>query len=88
MEGTVGGVALRHSAYTWWAMHRPVRTFARRLIRPATALLGRLGRGSAALPLLHLNHPVPATPATVRAAVGARALLDAAAVAGLLVGES
>jgi hypothetical protein len=28
VEGTVGGVTLRHSAYTWWAMHRPVRTVA------------------------------------------------------------
>jgi NAD(P)-dependent dehydrogenase (short-subunit alcohol dehydrogenase family) len=26
VEGSVGGVTLRHSAYTWWAMHKPVRT--------------------------------------------------------------
>jgi hypothetical protein len=43
VEGTVGGVTLRRSAYTWWAMHLPVRTFARTLVRAATALLGRLG---------------------------------------------
>jgi hypothetical protein len=45
VEGTVGGVTLRHSAYTWWAMHRPVRSVARTLTRPATALLRRLGSG-------------------------------------------
>ena len=24
VEGGVGGVTLRHSAYTWWATHKPV----------------------------------------------------------------
>jgi hypothetical protein len=45
VEGTVGGVTLRHSAYTWWAMHRPVRTVAHTLTQPATGLLRRLGSG-------------------------------------------
>jgi hypothetical protein len=38
-------VTLRHSAYTWWAMHKPVRTAVRRLTRPATALTNRFGSG-------------------------------------------
>jgi hypothetical protein len=45
VEGSVGGVTLRHSAYTWWAMHKPVRTAVRRLTRPATALTNRFGSG-------------------------------------------
>jgi NAD(P)-dependent dehydrogenase (short-subunit alcohol dehydrogenase family) len=36
VEGTVGGVTLRHSAYTWLAMHKPVRTTVRTLARPLT----------------------------------------------------
>jgi hypothetical protein len=36
VEGTVGGVTLRHSAYTWLAMHKPIRTTARTLTRPLT----------------------------------------------------
>ena len=36
VEGTVGGVTLRHSAYTWLAMHKPVRTTIRTLTRPLT----------------------------------------------------
>jgi hypothetical protein len=45
VEGSVGGVTLRHSAYTWWAMHKPVRTAVRTLTRPATALARGLGSG-------------------------------------------
>jgi hypothetical protein len=41
VEGTVGGVTLRHSAYTWLAMHKPVRSTVRTLTRPVTALVGR-----------------------------------------------
>jgi NAD(P)-dependent dehydrogenase (short-subunit alcohol dehydrogenase family) len=40
VEGSVGGVALRHSAYTWWAMHRPVGAAARVLTRPLAVLAG------------------------------------------------
>jgi hypothetical protein len=36
VEGTVGGVTMRHSAYTWLAMHKPVRTTVRTLARPLT----------------------------------------------------
>jgi hypothetical protein len=36
VEGTVGGVTLRHSAYTWLAMHKPVRSTVRTLTRPLT----------------------------------------------------
>jgi hypothetical protein len=46
VEGTVGGVTLRHSAYTWWAMHRPIASVARLVARPVTALAGRLGSAS------------------------------------------
>ena len=42
VDGTVGGVTLRHSAYTWLAMHKPVRTTVRALTRPLTALAGRV----------------------------------------------
>jgi NAD(P)-dependent dehydrogenase (short-subunit alcohol dehydrogenase family) len=42
VEGSVGGVALRHSAYTWWAIHRPLSIAARAVVRPVTALTGRL----------------------------------------------
>jgi len=45
VEGSVGGVTLRHSAYTWWAMHKPVRTILRTLARPVAALPNRLGSG-------------------------------------------
>ena len=45
VEGTVGGVTLRHSAYTWLAMHKPVRTTVRTLARPLTALTSRVGPG-------------------------------------------
>jgi NAD(P)-dependent dehydrogenase (short-subunit alcohol dehydrogenase family) len=45
VEGSVGGVTLRHSAYTWIAMHKPVRTAVRTLTRPATALARGLGSG-------------------------------------------
>jgi NAD(P)-dependent dehydrogenase (short-subunit alcohol dehydrogenase family) len=45
VEGTVGGVALGHSAYTWLAMHKPVRTTVRTLARPLTALTRRVGPG-------------------------------------------
>ena len=41
VEGTVGGVTLRHSAYTWLAMHKPVRSAARVLTRPLTGLTSR-----------------------------------------------
>jgi hypothetical protein len=34
VEGTVGGVTLRHSAYTWLAVHKPVRSTLRTLTRP------------------------------------------------------
>jgi hypothetical protein len=44
VEGTVGGVTLRHSAYTWLAVHKPVRTTVRMLTRP----LDRRRRGSRA----------------------------------------
>jgi NAD(P)-dependent dehydrogenase (short-subunit alcohol dehydrogenase family) len=37
VEGSVGGITLQHSAYTWWAMHRPLRTAARALTRPVRA---------------------------------------------------
>jgi NAD(P)-dependent dehydrogenase (short-subunit alcohol dehydrogenase family) len=43
VEGSVGGVTLRHSAYTWIAMHKPIRTAVRTLTRPAAALTDRLG---------------------------------------------
>jgi hypothetical protein len=36
VEGTVGGVTLRSSAYTWLALHKPVRTTVRALVRPFT----------------------------------------------------
>jgi hypothetical protein len=42
VDGTVGGVTLRHSAYTWLAMHKPVRATVRALTRPLTALAGRV----------------------------------------------
>jgi hypothetical protein len=61
VEGTVGGVTLRHSAYTWLAMHKPVRATVRTLVRPlirrrsesraataATAAAGRASRPTAA----------------------------------------
>jgi hypothetical protein len=40
VEGSVGAVALRHSAYTWWAIHRPVGAAARVLTRPLAVLAG------------------------------------------------
>jgi NAD(P)-dependent dehydrogenase (short-subunit alcohol dehydrogenase family) len=43
VEGTVGGVTLGHSAYTWLAIHKPVRTTVRALARPLTALTSRGG---------------------------------------------
>jgi NAD(P)-dependent dehydrogenase (short-subunit alcohol dehydrogenase family) len=43
VEGTVGGVTLGHSAYTWLVMHKPVRTTVRALARPLTALTGHVG---------------------------------------------
>jgi NAD(P)-dependent dehydrogenase (short-subunit alcohol dehydrogenase family) len=43
VEGSVGGVTLRHSAYTWLAMHKPIRTAVRRLT--ATARTHGLGSG-------------------------------------------
>jgi NAD(P)-dependent dehydrogenase (short-subunit alcohol dehydrogenase family) len=46
VEGSVGGVTLRHSAYTWWAMHKPVRTIMRTVARPVAALPNRLGSGT------------------------------------------
>ncbi|MCO1659781.1 SDR family oxidoreductase [Pseudonocardia humida] len=42
VEGTVGGVTLGGSAYTWWELHRPVTTVATALARPVAALAGRL----------------------------------------------
>ena len=45
VEGSVGGVTLRHSAYTWWAMHKPVRSAVRALTRPITPFINRLGSG-------------------------------------------
>jgi hypothetical protein len=36
VEGTVGGVTLHHSAYTWLAVHKPIRTTVRTLARPLT----------------------------------------------------
>jgi NAD(P)-dependent dehydrogenase (short-subunit alcohol dehydrogenase family) len=45
VEGSVGGVTLRHSAYTWWAMHKPVRSAVRTLTRPVTAFINRHGPG-------------------------------------------
>jgi hypothetical protein len=48
VEGSVGGVTLRHSAYTWWAMHKPVRTIVRTLARPVAALPNRFGSGKSA----------------------------------------
>jgi hypothetical protein len=48
--GSVGGVALRHSAYTWWAMHRPVSTAARVLTRGAQRLSAPAGASSATRP--------------------------------------
>jgi hypothetical protein len=45
VEGSVGGVTLRHSAYTWWATHKPVRTALRTLTRPAAALAAPLRSG-------------------------------------------
>ena len=42
VEGTVGGVTLRHSAYTWLAMHKPVRSTLGTLVGPlARPLTGR-----------------------------------------------
>ncbi len=55
VEGTVGGVALRHSPYTWWAMHRPLgapgralRAGGARLVpgRWRSALVTTVRRGS------------------------------------------
>jgi hypothetical protein len=43
VEGTVGGVTLRHSAYTWLAMHKPVRSTVRTLTRPLTGRRPRTG---------------------------------------------
>jgi NAD(P)-dependent dehydrogenase (short-subunit alcohol dehydrogenase family) len=43
VEGSVGGVTLHHSAYTWLAMHKPVRSVARVLARPVSAVIGRGG---------------------------------------------
>src|SRR3954453_20860631 len=60
VEGTVGGVTLRHSAYTWLAMHKPVRTAARTLARP-------LARPLAALTSRRPGGPSPALAATRRA---------------------
>ncbi len=39
VEGTVGGVTLRHSPYTWWAMHRPLGTVGRTVVGAAARLL-------------------------------------------------
>jgi hypothetical protein len=51
VEGSVGGVTLRHSAYTWWAMHKPVRTILRTLARPVAALPNRLGAAKSLSPV-------------------------------------
>jgi NAD(P)-dependent dehydrogenase (short-subunit alcohol dehydrogenase family) len=48
VEGTVGGVTLRRSAYTWLAMHKPVRTTIRAVTRPLTRPLTRHRPGSRA----------------------------------------
>jgi NAD(P)-dependent dehydrogenase (short-subunit alcohol dehydrogenase family) len=42
VEGTVGGVTLGSSAYTWWEVRRPVTTVVTAVARPVTALAGRL----------------------------------------------
>jgi hypothetical protein len=41
VEGTVGGITLRHSAYTWLAINKPVRSTLRTLTRPFTRPLTR-----------------------------------------------
>jgi NAD(P)-dependent dehydrogenase (short-subunit alcohol dehydrogenase family) len=48
VEGTVGGVTLRHSAYTWLAMHKPVRTTVRTLAGPLIRPLIRRRPGARA----------------------------------------
>ncbi len=48
VEGTVGGVTLRHSAYTWLAMHKPVRSTLGTLVGPLTRPLTRHRPGSPA----------------------------------------
>jgi NAD(P)-dependent dehydrogenase (short-subunit alcohol dehydrogenase family) len=39
VEGTVGGVALQHSPYTWWAVHRPLGTAGRAVLSGAARLM-------------------------------------------------
>jgi NAD(P)-dependent dehydrogenase (short-subunit alcohol dehydrogenase family) len=48
VEGTVDGVTLRHSGYTWLAMHKPVRTTVRTLTRPLTRRRPESGAAAAA----------------------------------------
>jgi len=48
VEGTVGGLTRGHSAYTWLAMNKPVRTTVRTLTRPLTRRRGGPSRAGAA----------------------------------------
>ncbi|MDT7554878.1 MAG: hypothetical protein QOI16_3418 [Pseudonocardiales bacterium] len=51
VEGSVGGVTLQHSAYTWLAMHRPISTATRTLTSPVAAFVRRHS-GRATAPIL------------------------------------
>jgi hypothetical protein len=42
VDGTVGAATVRDSAYTRWALRRPITTAARTLTHPAAALATRL----------------------------------------------
>ena len=61
VEGTVGGVTLRHSAYTWLAMHKPVRTTLRALTRPLTRYRpGSRARAAATAAVRRASRPTAA----------------------------
>ena len=39
-------MTLRHSAYTWWAIRKPVRSAVHTLTRPIAPFINRLGSGN------------------------------------------
>jgi NAD(P)-dependent dehydrogenase (short-subunit alcohol dehydrogenase family) len=59
-EGTVGGVALRHSPYTWWAMHRPLGAPGRVLRAGAGLLVPKAARSTVTAAVRRASRPTAA----------------------------
>jgi NAD(P)-dependent dehydrogenase (short-subunit alcohol dehydrogenase family) len=60
VEGTVGGVTLRHSVYTWWAVHRPLSTAGRTLRTGAGHLLPNTVRSGLTSAVRRASRPTAA----------------------------